>query len=113
MKEKNRINIVYSTNPDYKFEIENENIQIETLIPKHQNLIILLDKKSRAGKSVTLIKGFIGKDEDLQELGKFIKMKCGVGGSVKNNEIIIQGDFRLKIKQLLEIKDYKVKISGI
>jgi translation initiation factor 1 len=111
MKKKINTGVVYSTNPNFNFSNEEE--IINTVAPKQQNLIIFLDKKARAGKAVTLIKGFIGKDQDLQELGKFIKTKCGVGGSVKENEIIIQGDFRTKISQLLTDKGYKVKISGI
>lgn len=111
MKKKNNSGIVYSTNPGFNFE--NKEVIITTLPPQQQNLIIILDKKSRAGKAVTLIKGFIGLESDLQDLGKYLKTKCGVGGSVKNNEIIIQGDFRIKISQLLKDNNYKVKISGI
>ena len=112
-KKKTFGNIVYSTNPDFKFENNEMNDEITTIHPKQQNLIVLLDKKSRAGKSVTIVKGFIGKEDDLIDLGKFLKTKCGVGGSVKDNEILIQGDFRQKIKSLLEEKEYKVKISGL
>ena len=81
---------VYSTDPNFHFEEENENA--ETLPPAQQNLKLRLDTKHRAGKAVTLIEGFIGRDEDLQELGKKLKTFCGTGGSAKDNEIIIQGD---------------------
>lgn len=112
-KNKKQGNIVYSTNPDFHFDEQNSDDEISTLPSKQQNLTVVLDKKARAGKAVTLVTGFIGKEEDLLELGKYLKTKCGVGGSVKENEIIIQGDFRQKIKLLLEEKEYKVKISGI
>ena len=111
MKGKNTIGIVYSTNPNFKIEVEEE--EINTIPPQQQHLIVLLDKKQRAGKSVTLITGFIGKNSDLQDLGKLLKTKCGVGGSAKDGEIIIQGDFRQKVLQMLTDKGYKVKISGI
>jgi translation initiation factor 1 len=112
MKKKINSGIVYSTNPNMNLINEEEDLII-TLAPQQQNLIVLLDKKARAGKAVTLIKGFIGIEEDIQNLGKTLKTKCGVGGSVKNNEIIIQGDFRTKISQLLIELGYKVKISGL
>lgn len=112
MKKKITSGIVYSTNPSFSFNNEEDEI-ISTLAPQQQNLIILLDKKARAGKAVTLVKGFKGKDEDLQVLGKLLKTKCGVGGTVKENEIIIQGDFRIKISQILSEIGYKVKISGL
>lgn len=110
-KEKNRINVVYSTNPNFYYEnIEEE--QTETLAPQQQNLRVMLDKKQRAGKSVTLVTGFVGNSNDLELLGKTLKSKCGVGGSVKENEIIIQGNFCEKILQILSSMGYKAKRSG-
>ncbi len=103
--------IVYSTNPDYAYDDEQENIT-ETLPPSQQKLTIRLDKKQRKGKQVTLITGFAGNADDLKDLGKILKSKCGVGGSVKDNEIIIQGDLREKVKQLLSNMNYGCKISG-
>jgi translation initiation factor 1 len=103
MKENNwkeRLNVVYSTNPDFQYETVGEE-QPDTLPNEKQLLRILLDKRNRGGKQVTLITGFTGKEEDLQALGKFLKTKCGAGGSAKENEIIIQGDFREKIKKVL------------
>lgn len=92
-------NIVYSTNPNFEFEDENEGI--ETLPKEKQQLKVTIDRKQRKGKSVTLISGFVGKKEDLEEIAKELKSKCGVGGSAKNNEIIIQGEFKEKIVFLL------------
>lgn len=103
-----RGNIVFSTDPDFKPEPEEDSAV--TLPPQQQNLLVLLDKKNRSGKAVTLISGFNGKDDDLQELGKFLKVKCGSGGSIKDGEILIQGDFREKVNQILKDKGYKVKV---
>jgi len=90
---------VFSTDPNFQFEEQHENI--ETLLPKQQKLRIRLDTKHRAGKAVTLVENFIGKDEDLQELGKKLKSFCGTGGSAKDGEIIVQGDQRDKVLQWL------------
>ncbi len=103
--------IMFSTNPDFEF-IDEQPQQEETLPNAKQDLRILLDRKNRAGKTATVITGFRGKDEDLQVLGKTLKTKCGVGGSAKDGEIIIQGDFRDKILQYLSDQGYRVKKSG-
>ena len=104
-------NIVYSTNKNFEYEYE-ENDEKETLEPGAQDLRITLDRKQRKGKSVTLVLGFVGSNEDLESLGKLLKSKCGSGGTVKNGEILIQGDFREKVKVFLQKEGYRVKISG-
>ena len=102
---------VYSTNPDFEFEYEDE--EVVTVEPAKQNLRVMLDKKQRAGKMVTLITGFQGSAFDLAALGKELKAACGVGGSVKDGEILVQGDFREKICNLLIQKGYsKTKKIG-
>ena len=93
---KERINVVYSTNPNYQYEYNQEEEQ-ETLAPEKQNLRVTLDSKQRKGKTVTLVQGFVGTEEDLKELAKLLKNKCGVGGSVKDGEIIIQGEVKEKV----------------
>jgi len=98
--------LVYSTDPNFKIE-EDNNSDAETLQPVQQKLKVRLDKKQRAGKAVTLVEGFIGKEKDMEELGKKLKAFCGTGGSVKDGEIIVQGDNRDKILQWLLKNNYK------
>jgi translation initiation factor 1 len=110
-KNKNINGIVYSTNPDYKYNYQNETEAV-TCPPQQQELRIFMEKKHRGGKTACVIKGFVGKQDDLEELGRLIKTKCGTGGSAKDGEIIIQGDFRDKILQILLEKGYKAKKAG-
>ncbi len=105
---KSRLGMVYSTNPDFRFETQEEE-RIETLLPSQQKLIVSIDKKGRAGKQVTVVSGFTGSGEDIQALGKTLKTKCGVGGSVKDGVILIQGDMRDKIVSILAGLGYKAK----
>ena len=102
---KDRLNIVYSTNPDFQYDPEEEEVT-ETLPTNQQKLRVQIDRKKRGGKVVTLVTGFVGNEEDLKELGKLLKTKCGVGGSAKEGEIIIQGEFREKICEILKKEGY-------
>ncbi len=110
-QKKEKINVVYSTNPDFNFQFDEEEA-IETLSKAQQQLYVSIDRKQRGGKEVTLVEGFVGKEDDLKELGKLLKSKCGVGGTVKDNEILIQGNFRDKVFDLLTKEGYKVKKKG-
>lgn len=108
---KKREGVVYSTSDQFEYQEEGDSSS-ESLPPSQQNLKILLDKKSRAGKQVTLVAGFLGSNEDLKELGKLLKNKCGVGGTSKDGEILIQGDVRDKVVQILQEAGFKAKKSG-
>lgn len=112
MSKKNKPDIqgyVYSTNPDFSFKEENNTTA--TLPPQQQSLRVVLDTKHRAGKSVTIVYGFKGSNEDLEMLGKKLKNACGTGGSVKDGEIIIQGDQRDKVIQWLQKNEYKKAVK--
>lgn len=102
---KERLNVVYSTNPDYNYQTEEEP-EAETLPASQQKLRVQIDRKNRGGKTVTLVTGFTGTDDDLKELGRLLKNKCGVGGSAKDGEIMVQGDFKQKIVELLKKEGY-------
>ena len=108
---KQRLGMVYSTNPDFEYSTTEEQ-EATTLPPAQQNLRVWLDRKQRGGKTVTLVKGFVGTESDLSELGRMLKNKCGVGGSAKDGEIIIQGDHRDRVVELLTSAGYKCKKAG-
>jgi translation initiation factor 1 len=108
MKRKNKDGIVFSTNPEFKFEDEEEMEEV-TLPPEKQNLHLRQESKGRNGKTVTIVTGFKGRQEDLQRLAKELKIQCSSGGSVKDGEIIIQGNVRDVIRQYLLHKNFKVR----
>ena len=97
--------IVYSTNPDFHYE--DDEPEVQTLAPERQKLRVTIERHHRGGKTVTLVRGFVGTDDDLQTLGKQLKSKCGTGGSAKDGEIIIQGDMKDKVVALLQSMGYK------
>lgn len=105
---KQRLGVVYSTNPDFAYERRQEE-QVQTLPPAAQHLTVTIDRRCRAGKQVTLVSGFTGCEDDLKALGKTLKVKCGVGGTAKDGEITIQGDLRDKVTALLKSMGYNAK----
>lgn len=110
-KFKNREGVVYSTDPDFNYFENIPGLQA-TLPNEKQNLLVRIDKKHRGGKVVTLVEGFVGAPDDLKELGKLLKAQCGVGGSQKDGEIILQGDLKEKVYEILVKNKYRVKKSG-
>lgn len=109
MSKKNRVNVVYSTNPDFEYEYENDFSFEQTLPVEKQKLRVSLDAKKRKGKIVTLVSGFVGSEDDLKDLGKTLKTKCGVGGSAKDGEIIIQGQLKDKVIEVLKSLGYNAR----
>jgi translation initiation factor 1 len=107
---KNRLGVVYSTDPNFKYVTQDDlDVEPETLEPARQKLIVAIDRRNRGGKQVTLVSGFVGREEDLAALAKTLKTRCGVGGSAKDGEILIQGDFRDRIVEILTKLGYKAK----
>ncbi|GJM32667.1 MAG: translation initiation factor [Saprospiraceae bacterium] len=110
---KNRKGIVFSTNPDFEYNYQDDQESTEALPAQQQKLRVFIDRKQRKGKEVTLVTGFSGAEDELKDLGKLLKTKCGVGGSVKEGEIIIQGNQRDKVVQILLAEGYtQTKKSG-
>ncbi len=105
---KERLGVVFSTNPDYEYDTGAEE-QPQTLPPGRQNLRVWRDSHGRGGKVVTIVRGFVGSDDDLQELGRLLKKRCGVGGAVKEGEIIIQGERRDQVTAILTAEGYRCK----
>lgn len=108
---KQRLGMVCSTNPDYEYQSAEEP-QEQTLPPEKQNLKVWIDRKQRGGKVVTLVTGFVGTDEDLEQLGRMLKSRCGVGGSAKDGQIIVQGEHRDRVMELLISAGYRCKKAG-
>ena len=102
---KGRLNVLYSTNPDFQYEYD-ETPETETLAPGQQKLRVQIEKKGRGGKTVTIVRGFVGKDDDLKSLARLLKNRCGVGGSTKDGEILIQGELKEKVLGILRESGY-------
>jgi translation initiation factor 1 len=108
---KQKLSFAYSTNPDYKGDVEAEQ-DLQKTPPSRQNLVVGIERKHRGGKTVTIVRGFAGPGDELEELGRRLKNRCGVGGTVKDGEILIQGEIKQKVADLLREWGYRVKISG-
>ena len=106
---KDRLGVVYSTNPDFQYRTAQDAPEADTLPPEKQCLIVRIDRRRRAGKQVTLVDGFVGRAADLSALAKTLKTKCGVGGTVEEGQVLIQGDLRDKLVTLLSTMGYQVK----
>ena len=107
---KDRLGVVYSTDPNFIYVTKDDLVQeAETLEPARQKLVVAIDRRNRGGKQVTVVKGFVGREEDLVALSKTLKTKCGVGGSAKDGEILIQGDMRDRVVEILLAAGYKAK----
>lgn len=111
MGKKTPIGVVYSTDPNFQYRYE-ETEEAETLEPARQDLRVMRDSKRRAGKTVTLVTGFVGTGEDLEKLGKTLKTRCGIGGTAKDGEIVLQGDVRDKVCEILTKEGYRFKRAG-
>lgn len=105
VEKKKRVGVIYSTNPDYAYE-DGSMTEPETLPKQQQKLRLSMERAGRGGKTVTIVRGFVGSEADLQSLGKLLKQKCGVGGSAKDGEIVIQGDLRPRLLEILKAEDY-------
>ncbi len=112
MSKKNRIGVVYSTNPDFQYQTDDDQPLQETLPLDRQRLTVRIDRSHRAGKQVTFVTGFVGTDDDLDALARLLKGRCGVGGSVKEGDILIQGDFRDRIVDVLKQEGYGKVTKG-
>ncbi len=106
---KSRLGVVYSTNPNFNYTSEEDEPEAELLPPEKQKLVVRIDRRNRAGKQVTVVEGFVGPSDDLEDLGKKLKSKCGTGGSAKDGVILIQGDMRDKVVAILTSMGYKAK----
>lgn len=106
---KDRLGVVFSTDPDFKYETVCTKESVPTAPASSQRLVVRIDRHSRGGKQVTLVQGFVGSQEDLSQLGRTLKVKLGVGGSAKDGEIVIQGDFRDRVVEILLKAGYNAK----